>query len=92
MSTDTGAPGLGNNSKAVLVNFVSAIETLEEQKADVAGEIKDKYAEAKAMGFDTKAMRTMIRRKRMDKQERDEMDAILETYEAALYSGAEGLV
>ena len=92
MSTLTNLNAMGNKSREALKQFVAAIERLEEEKGDVASQIKDKYAEAKAVGFDTKAMRKLIQRKRMDKQERDELDAILETYEAAIYEGVEELV
>jgi uncharacterized protein (UPF0335 family) len=82
---------LGDNVKKVLANFVSRVERLEEEKQEVAGQIKDVYAEAKSQGFDTKTLRTVIRRNRLDAQERAEQDSLLEIYEAALRS-AEGLV
>lgn len=88
----SGEVDLGGNAQAVLKTLTARIERLEEEKAEVGGQVKDVYAEAKSQGFDTKAMRAMIRRRRMDKQARDEFDAILETYEAAIYAGAEGLV
>lgn len=93
MIATTGGDGsLGNNARKVLIEFADKVDRLEEEKAEVAGQIKDVYAEAKSQGFDTKALRTAIKRRRIDRQEREEQDAILETYEAALLAGMEGLV
>lgn len=93
MSDDAGAAAaaLTQAAKEKLKQMVAAIERIEEEKAEVNGQIKDKYAEAKSMGYDTKALRALIRRRRLDRQEREEQDAILETYEMAI-DGAEGLV
>jgi len=82
---------MGDNAKKVLANFVDRIERLEDDKAGVAGQIKDVYAEAKSQGFDTTALRATIKRRKLDRQEREEQDGILATYEAAL-DGSEGLV
>ncbi|MCW3837840.1 DUF2312 domain-containing protein [Sphingomonas canadensis] len=64
--------------------FIERIERLEEEKRGIADDIKDVFAEAKATGFDAKAMRVVIRLRRMEKHHRDEMDAIVDTYRAAL--------
>lgn len=64
--------------------FVERIERLEEEKKGIADDVKDVYAEAKSNGYDTKGMRAVVRLRRMEKHARDEMDAILETYRAAL--------
>ncbi|HIG21126.1 MAG TPA: DUF2312 domain-containing protein [Henriciella marina] len=63
---------------------VERIERLEEEKKEVADQIKDVYAEAKAMGYDTKALRQVVRLRKQDRQEREEQEAVLETYLIAL--------
>jgi uncharacterized protein (UPF0335 family) len=64
--------------------FVERIEKLEEEKKAIADDIKDVFAEAKGNGYDTKALRAVIRLRKQDKDERAEHEAILETYKAAL--------
>ena len=64
--------------------FVERIERLEEDKKAIADDIKDVYGEAKANGFDTKVLRTIIRLRKQDASEREEQDAILDLYKAAL--------
>lgn len=67
-----------------LRQFVEQIERLEEEKKGLAEDIRDKFAEAKAVGFDVKALRQIIRLRKKSKTDRDEEDAILETYMHAL--------
>lgn len=64
--------------------FIERIERLEEDRAGVADDIKAVYAEAKGTGFDTKTMRSVIRLRAMEKAARQEQEALLETYKAAL--------
>ena len=64
--------------------IVERIEKLEEEKKAIADDIKDVYAEAKANGFDTKALRTVVRLRKQDAQERQEQEAVVETYLHAL--------
>jgi len=64
--------------------FIERIERLEEEKAALANDIKDVFSEAKAVGFDVKAMRKIIRMRKQDDHKRREEEAILETYLAAL--------
>ena len=64
--------------------FIERIERLEEEKAGIAGDIKDVYAEAKGNGFDTKAMRKILALRKKDYSERQEEEAILELYMQAL--------
>ncbi|TQL16686.1 uncharacterized protein (UPF0335 family) [Zymomonas mobilis] len=64
--------------------FVERIERLEEEKKGMADDIRDVYLEAKSQGFDAKTMRSVIRLRKMEKDARDEMDALLETYRNAL--------
>ena len=67
-----------------LKSFIERIERLEEEKAGIAGDIKEIYAEAKGNGFDTKVMRKIISLRKKDHAERQEEEAILELYLQAL--------
>ena len=60
------------------------IEKLEEEKRAIADDIKDVYNEAKATGYDAKIMRQIVRLRKMEAHDRQEMEAILDTYKAAL--------
>ena len=71
-------------AKDHLKAFVERIERLEEEKKALADDIRDVYGEAKSTGFDVKALRTIIRMRRQDTDERKEHEAILETYMHAL--------
>ena len=64
--------------------FIERIERLEEEKKGIADDVKDVYNEAKGQGYDTKTMRAIIRLRKMEKNARDEAEALLETYKAAL--------
>jgi uncharacterized protein (UPF0335 family) len=64
--------------------LIERIERLEEEKAGIAGDIKEIYAEAKGTGFDTKAIRKIISLRKQDYSERQEQEAILELYMQAL--------
>jgi uncharacterized protein (UPF0335 family) len=64
--------------------FIERIERLEEEKQAIADDIKDVYAEMKGSGFDTKAVRTIIRLRKKDQAERQEEEAMLDLYKAAL--------
>lgn len=64
--------------------FIERIERLEEEKRGIAADARDVYLEAKSQGFDTKTMRSIIRLRKMEKDARDETDALLETYRQAL--------
>ncbi|WP_214470799.1 DUF2312 domain-containing protein [Mesorhizobium sp. dw_380] len=64
--------------------FIERIERLEEEKKTISDDIKEVFAEAKGTGFDTKAIRTIIRLRKKDQAERQEEDAILDLYMAAL--------
>lgn len=67
-----------------LQSFIDRIERLEEEKAGIANDIKDIYAEAKSAGFDTKIIRKIIALRKKEPQERSEEEMLLETYMAAL--------
>lgn len=64
--------------------FIERVERLEEEKKGMADDIRDVYAEAKSQGFDSKTMRAIVRLRKLEKNARQEADALLETYRAAL--------
>lgn len=74
----------GNVAADELRLLIERIERLEEEKKAIADDVKDVYAEAKARGYDTKTMRAIVRLRKMEKHARDEAEALLETYKAAL--------
>ncbi len=67
-----------------LKQLIERIERLEEEKKALADDIKDVYGEAKAVGFDPKIMRQVVRLRKMAKDDRDEQEALLDTYLHAL--------
>jgi uncharacterized protein (UPF0335 family) len=71
-------------AKDQLKAFVERIEKLEEEKKTISDDIRDVYAESKANGFDVKALRQIIKLRKIEPTERDEQEAILETYMHAL--------
>jgi uncharacterized protein (UPF0335 family) len=71
-------------AKDQLKAFVERIERLEEEKKTISDDIRDVYAEAKGNGFDVKALRTIVRLRKQDADERREHETILETYMHAL--------
>ena len=64
--------------------LIERIERLEEEKKAIADDVKDVYAEAKARGYDAKTMRTIVRLRKMESHVRQEAEALLDTYKAAL--------
>ena len=73
-----------NVSAEQLRQYIERVERLDEEKKGISDDIKDVYAEAKATGFDTKIMKQIVRLRKMEKHARDEADALLDTYRAAL--------
>src|SRR6201990_143229 len=71
-------------AKDQLRAIIERVERLEEEKKAIADDIRDVYAEAKGNGFDTKALRTVVRMRKQDANERQEQETILETYMQAL--------
>lgn len=67
-----------------LRSFIERIERLEEEKAAIATDIKEVYAEAKSGGFETKVMRKIVSMRKKDRQELAEEEELLELYRAAL--------
>ncbi len=73
-----------------LRQIVARIERLEEEKAGLAADIRDVYAEAKGNGFEVKILRQIIRLRKLDKAELQEQDALLDLYMHALGMDAGG--
>jgi uncharacterized protein (UPF0335 family) len=67
-----------------LRSFIERIERLEEEKRTLAEDIKEVFAEAKGSGFDAKIMRQIIKIRRMDKDDLDEQETLLDIYKRAL--------
>ena len=74
----------GHNINGQLKSIVERIERLEDEKKAIADDIKDVYAEAKGHGFDTKILRKVIALRKKEAAERDEEQAMLDTYMSAL--------
>jgi uncharacterized protein (UPF0335 family) len=70
--------------KAQLKSYVQRIERLEEEKKALADDVREVYAEAKAAGFDAKAMRAVVRWRKQDAAERKEHEALVDLYREAL--------
>ncbi|HEY5226132.1 MAG TPA: DUF2312 domain-containing protein [Methylovirgula sp.] len=81
MDADIGGSGV---AAAELKQFVERIERLEEEKKATADDIRDVYAELKGRGFETKAVRQIVKIRKLDSAERKEMEAILDLYMQAL--------
>ena len=71
-------------AKDQLKSIIERIERLEEEKKTISDDIRDVYAESKGNGFDVKALRTIVRLRKLDTDERKEQEAVLETYMHAL--------
>ena len=67
-----------------LRSFVDRIERLEEEKMALAADIREVYSEAKGAGFDVRVMRQLIRLRKLEKDDRTQMEEILSIYERAL--------
>ncbi len=75
---------IDQTAREKLLQTVEKIERLEVEKHEVSEQIKDVYGEAKALGYDTKALREVVKKRKIDRQTRKEQDAIFETYMSAL--------
>jgi uncharacterized protein (UPF0335 family) len=85
--------GIGHNSKELGMSeatddrlrlLIERIESLEEEKKGISDDIKDVYAEAKAVGYDPKIMRKVVQLRKMKPDDRSEQEQLLETYMSAL--------
>ena len=79
-----GTQDVGGVAGKRLLSFIERIERLEEEKQALAEDIKEVYGEAKGVGFDVKAMRKLIKLKNMDAEKRQEEEAVLDLYKAAI--------
>ena len=77
-------PEVGGIAVDRLRSLIERIERLEEEKAAIASDIRDIFAEAKSAGFDVKIMRAVIKLRKMNAADRDEQEFLLETYRTAL--------
>ncbi|MGB0576150.1 MAG: DUF2312 domain-containing protein [Alphaproteobacteria bacterium] len=76
--------GTGNLAREHLRAFIERIERLEEEKATLVEDIREVYAEAKGTGFDPKIMRQVVRIRKMEPDQRQEQEYVLDTYLSAL--------
>ena len=81
---EQNSPPTGTIAADHLRQIVERIERLEEEKAEVAEQIKEVYAEAKGTGFDTKTLRKIVALRKKDPEERSEEEAMLDLYLSAL--------
>jgi uncharacterized protein (UPF0335 family) len=85
-------PSIGHNSEPSVTQFpkdqlraiIERIERLEEEKKTLSDDVRDIYSEAKGNGYDVKAIRTIVRMRKQDANERQEAETILETYMHAM--------
>jgi uncharacterized protein (UPF0335 family) len=75
---------LNSTAQGKLKSLVERIERLEEDKAAVAGDLKEVYAEAKGEGFDTKILRKVVRLRKADAAKRQEEEALIDLYITAI--------
>lgn len=81
---DETVSDVGGVTGAQLKQYIERIERLEEEKKALAEDIKEIYGETKAMGFNAKAIRKIVKLRNMDSEKRREEDEILEVYKAAI--------
>lgn len=79
--SNIGDNSIGSEAAKALQSYVSRIEYLEQEKAERAEDIRDVYVEVKSKGFDTKIVRELIKRRKMDREARQEHDELLDLYE-----------
>jgi uncharacterized protein (UPF0335 family) len=75
---------VGGVSAEQLQQLIERIERLEEEKSNIGEDIKNVFAEAKSSGFDVKTIKTILKIRRMDRNELEEQEYLLETYKRAL--------
>jgi uncharacterized protein (UPF0335 family) len=80
----TAPQGLTNASKQKLRQFVARVENLETERSEIAAQIKEVFGEAKALGFDTRALRAVIKLRKQDVNDRDEAQMMLDLYVEAI--------
>lgn len=75
---------VGGIAAEQLVSYIERIERLEEEKAALAADIKDVFAEAKGNGFDVKTMRQILKLRKLEKDDLQEQEHLLELYKRAI--------
>jgi uncharacterized protein (UPF0335 family) len=80
---------VGGIAGAQLRSLIERVERLEEEKAALAADIREVFAEAKATGFEPKVMRQIIKLRKLEQADRQEQEALLELYLAAIGMGPE---
>lgn len=80
----TAMTNLQDSAQKKLRQYIEQVERLEEEKKGLSADIREKYLEAKAAGFDPKIMRKMVKMRRMSEQERSEEEALVAVYMSAL--------
>lgn len=85
-------PDIGHNSRDTAADnrlrlLIERIERLEEEKKGLAEDIRDVYGEAKAVGYDAKIMRQIVRLRKMSPDDRREMETLVEVYKAGVGLG-----
>jgi len=80
MTDSERADSMGQATREKLKQFVARIERLEAEKAELAADIREVYAEVKTFGFDTKVMRKVISLRKVEASERAEQEALLDMY------------
>ena len=90
MADDASAPDLGHSdvlnatAQTQLKSIIERVERLEQEKAEVAEQIKEVFAEAKGNGFDVKVLRKVVRIRKQDRAKRQEEEALLDLYLSAI--------
>jgi uncharacterized protein (UPF0335 family) len=77
-------PDVGGIAGERLKSFIERVERLEEEKRALTEDIKEVYAEAKGVGFDVKIMRQIVKIRKMDQDDLDEQETLLDVYKRAL--------
>lgn len=83
-AVEDGANNDPDSSASRLKSFIERVERLEEEKAGIAADIKELYAEAKGTGFDVKIMRQIVRLRKMETSDRAEQEELLDLYKRVL--------
>lgn len=83
-SSTTTTTDVGGVAGDRLRSFIERVERLEEEKAAIADDIKEVYAEAKGVGFDVKTLRKVVTLRKVDEEKRREADELLDLYKSAI--------
>jgi len=89
MTDETESPGVGHNSGVAVAadrlrSIIERVERLEEERKALGSDIKDIYVEAKSSGFEIKVLKMLIRLRKQDPNEMEELEALLDVYRNAL--------